>query len=618
MKSNLNKNQTKKKRSFFPSMWKFMFVILFFAATNSFGQLLNQNFEGGFPAGWTMTNNTGVPWSVVNNASAYGVGNNSAMLNFYNIHSGAEQLNTIQFTPSSNGYYLNFDEAYAAYPGNVDTLVINYSTDGGNTWIQLDQLLGGGSGPLNTGGEVGSSFVPNAAQWQTLSYLLPVGTNMIQFNGISGFGNNLYLDNVMVVQACSGTPNAGVASSTSNTECTGANFNVFLNGADNLPGFTYQCQSSTDGINYFNISGAASRVYLASITTSTYFQCVITCANSVTPAASVPFYVAVIPPATLPFLMDFESNNFPDNCWTQSFNTSYPWSLEMGASAYGNGMHSAKFNFCNLSSGSDQLSTSEFTPTGPGYALTFDEAYASALNSDDQLQILYSTDGGITFTQLVLLDGGDSGPLNTAGDFYVACFTPGPTNWQTLSYPLPIGTNMIQFNGISAYGNSMFIDNVSVSIPAYCTGAPNAGITSSSDNPVGQNTPFELMLTSSDNTVGLTYQWQSSPDNITYTNISGATNKAYTTSATQDTWYQCIVTCPTSGGYSVSTPLFEQSHLQYSWTPVANPSPNNNNGQMLLLSDGTVVCKSDGGAGSTNPPPGNAEGNVWDRLTPDI
>src|ERR1039458_3538957 len=111
MKINLNENQTKKKRSFFPSIWKFMFVILFFAATSSFGQLLNENFEGGFPAGRTTTNNSGYPWTVVTNASAYNIGSNSAMINFYNIQAGAEQLNTILFTPSSNGYYLNFDEA---------------------------------------------------------------------------------------------------------------------------------------------------------------------------------------------------------------------------------------------------------------------------------------------------------------------------------------------------------------------------------------------------------------------------------------------------------------------------------------------------------------------------
>ncbi len=44
------------------------------------------------------------------------------------------------------------------------------------------------------------------------------------------------------------------------------------------------------------------------------------------------------------------------------------------------------------------------------------------------------------------------------------------------------------------------------------------------------------------------------------------------------------------------------------WTALANLAPNSNVGGMLLLSDGTVLCKSDGGYGY---------GTIYNRLTPD-
>ncbi len=45
------------------------------------------------------------------------------------------------------------------------------------------------------------------------------------------------------------------------------------------------------------------------------------------------------------------------------------------------------------------------------------------------------------------------------------------------------------------------------------------------------------------------------------------------------------------------------------WTALTNKAPNNCYGVMLLLTDGTVICKDDGGGGN---------GVGWNRLTPDI
>ncbi len=57
-----------------------------------------------------------------------------------------------------------------------------------------------------------------------------------------------------------------------------------------------------------------------------------------------------------------------------------------------------------------------------------------------------------------------------------------------------------------------------------------------------------------------------------------------------------------------------QSYAQGTWVPIASPAPDTSFGQMLLLTDGSVIVKTsfDTTSGLL------IEGNVWDRLVPDI
>ena len=89
---------------------------------------------------------------------------------------------------------------------------------------------------------------------------------------------------------------------------------------------------------------------------------------------------------------------------------------------------------------------------------------------------------------------------------------------------------------------------------APCSGTPTPGNTNASANPVCANTNFSLSMQNFTLGSGVTYQWQSSPDGTTWTDINGATNFTTTTSQSTDTYYQCIVTCAT-GGTGISNPL---------------------------------------------------------------
>ncbi|KAA9324962.1 CARDB domain-containing protein [Adhaeribacter soli] len=86
-----------------------------------------------------------------------------------------------------------------------------------------------------------------------------------------------------------------------------------------------------------------------------------------------------------------------------------------------------------------------------------------------------------------------------------------------------------------------------------CTSPPIAGATESSANIVCPNTSFNLSLNGNSIGVGLTFQWQSSPNGTTWSNIPGAESVTFTTSQTTTNYYRAVLTC--SGSSTSSTPV---------------------------------------------------------------
>jgi len=89
-----------------------------------------------------------------------------------------------------------------------------------------------------------------------------------------------------------------------------------------------------------------------------------------------------------------------------------------------------------------------------------------------------------------------------------------------------------------------------------CTGTPDPGNTIASVTSACIGVPFTLGISNTVTGIGISYQWQSSPDNISYTNITGATNNSYSSSLTGgSTWYRLAVSCAGSGLIGYSTPV---------------------------------------------------------------
>ncbi|MDR3668356.1 MAG: kelch repeat-containing protein, partial [Ignavibacteriaceae bacterium] len=172
--------------------------------SNSILAFLLEEFEDGIfpPAGWNLEYSGTKFWSLDNLCSGYGIGSGSAKFESYNDIAGdIQSLISTVFIPAGLGDSLKFDHAYAPYSASGapdDQLEIDYSVDGGTNWSLLSLYHGGSKGELVTAPPTSAYFIPTSTQWGTHSIVLPVGANKLKFKAISGYGNNIYLDNIKV------------------------------------------------------------------------------------------------------------------------------------------------------------------------------------------------------------------------------------------------------------------------------------------------------------------------------------------------------------------------------------------------------------------------------------
>ncbi len=81
-------------------------------------------------------------------------------------------------------------------------------------------------------------------------------------------------------QPCT-TPAVGTVTASPAAVCGSGTVNLSLNGVGFGTGQTYQWQSSTDNVNWTNLSGQTGQTASATIGSATWFRCVVTCATAV-------------------------------------------------------------------------------------------------------------------------------------------------------------------------------------------------------------------------------------------------------------------------------------------------------------------------------------------------
>lgn len=142
----------------------------------------------------------------------YGQSDRSIFISFYqwDPEGGAGMFGTmtyqkLDFSNASNAR-LTFDRSHVRSWGSLDHLMVLVSDDCGDTWTLVYQKT---SAQLITCPDQSAFYIPPANCWATDSVSLSAFDGApevtIQFKVISGWGNNLYLDNIAVSAITTGT-----------------------------------------------------------------------------------------------------------------------------------------------------------------------------------------------------------------------------------------------------------------------------------------------------------------------------------------------------------------------------------------------------------------------------
>lgn len=107
----------------------------------------------------------------------------------------------------------------------------------------------------------------------------------------------------------------------------------------------------------------------------------------------------------------------------------------------------------------------------------------------------------------------------------------------------------------SVLGATAYTGFVSYATSNVCSGTPAVGASTATATSICLGSPVTLGIQTIPVGTGVTYQWQSSTDGITYTNIATATNFSYTNTPTSALYYRNQVTCTNSSLTSISTPI---------------------------------------------------------------
>jgi len=270
----------------------------------------------------------------------------------------------------------------------------------------------------------------------------------------------------------------------------------------------------------------------------------------------------------------FDGTTFVPSGWAQgivSSSTSRTWARVTSSTSPtcspNSGAGMARYNSYSYSSGSSAyLRTANIDMSARGssnatvsfYFFRDVSNYTTTTYSDEGITVWVSTSSS-TYTT-----GSNLGFVPRAGNYSATGMASGAatstaTQWIQYTYNLPsaysTSTNYVYFVAVSKFGNRMTLDDVSSDIINPCTGLPSPGNTTSTSASVCTSASFTLGLQNTTNGTGVTYQWSSSPDNSTWTNVSGATLATLPTTQSSATYYRCLVTCTNSSQSAYSNSL---------------------------------------------------------------
>lgn len=485
---------------------------------------------------------TRVNFGTINNITSATVGGNSYE-DFTSITTNVTQASThiIIVEGNSDG---DFDNYY--------TVFFDWNHD--NDFTDSDERFNIGiiTNSTGTDGQAISSsvLIPNSAlpgntrmrvvkRYSTTSYPGTCNT--------SGYGQAE--DYTVIVAAgvgCSGVPLAGTITAPA-TACENTPFTITNTGATSGVGIEYQYQGSHDNINFFQIFGpVTSSSATVSQSSPTYYRLRVRCTNSNDSALSNVVSVGMTPPTQCYCASAASSSGDEDivNVTVGTLNnTSACAALAAGpgsiADKYSN--YTTTVAAPNLPQGTAvNLGVSVQGCGGDGYSTGF-KIYI------DYNQNGSFADAGEEVFVSPLFTSSVSPIVSQTGSFTVpANALPGNTRMRIVAVETSDLADITPCSTTYGWGET---EDYLVNILAgnNCNGTPIAGTSSATQTAICSPGNVTLSNSGSGSGIDLTYQWQSSPDNITFTDIFAATSTSYIANITATTWFKLIVKCPGSG-----------------------------------------------------------------------
>ncbi|MCB0525861.1 MAG: Omp28-related outer membrane protein [Saprospiraceae bacterium] len=153
------------------------------------------------PAGWLVENAGTDGWKISTVAGSNSTRSTKNNMFDYDAAQTILQTPKLDLTmPAGSTTNLKFDHAYTYYNASYkDSMRVDISADCGLTWTTVfhDGYIGLATAPAQT-----SAFTPSSSQWASheidITAFAGSGSVFVRFVAESGYGNNLYLDNVEV------------------------------------------------------------------------------------------------------------------------------------------------------------------------------------------------------------------------------------------------------------------------------------------------------------------------------------------------------------------------------------------------------------------------------------
>lgn len=475
---------------------------------------LSENFSGTTfpPTGWRLSNpDNGITWVRTAFAGAF-TAPASMGINYFNYSATGQKdyliSPAVDISAPIDSLRVTFRVAHAGYPGfGPDSLELVYSPDCGTTWLNFGGYLKWSDGPagrnLSTLPATTANFAPSsAANWRTevvtVKPNFPGNPSFIQFGwrGTTGFGNNLFVDDINIEKIVLPPVDAGVVaiSKPNPRECTSTvspvvtirnfgsevittlklNYRVDAGAVTqiNWTGTLNPGATTNITINNVNIGGAGAHTFTAFTSLPNNAN---PDGNSTNDAQSKSYSVYTV--SAMPgSIAETFTGAFPPSGWEIiNPNTDITWQKNTtigrtaAGSAWVNNWGNATFNR------TDDIALPNYTYSGiDSIFLTFNVAAATYTQpgntgvSLDTFAVLLSKDCGNTFIPVYKKWGEELQTIGDPNNPFTQEFFPTSRQWRKDSVNLGnyLGTSetqfMLAFRFTGNFENNLFLDDVNL------------------------------------------------------------------------------------------------------------------------------------------------------------